>query len=913
MMSSTLTSMFHEIEPITDKGITFIYSEMKEEFIPYHSFYKRTLQVLNHIQEIGLKPRDELVFQIEDNKEFVLLFWACILGGIIPIPVTLGSNEAHRLKLINIISVLDNPYVATTNKTAEYLRQNSNDSFNLFKLIDDRVILIDDIILKEESKNIFNATPDDIAFIQFSSGSTGIPKGVILSHVNLVTNINDIIKGRNVKEHDSQLSWMPLTHDMGLIVCHIMPIKAKINQYNMNTNTFIHRPSLWLKKASEHQVTMLSSPNFGYKHFLSLFKPKSSENWDLSNVATIYNGAEPILGSLCNEFFDAIEHTGIKRNTIAAGYGLAEGTVAVTVTGLGEELSIYYLDRESINIGSEIIEVSKNDLHVSFVSVGEPMEHCEVRICNNSGEELKDRTVGHIQIKGRNTTRGYYNDSIETKRLFTPDGWLITGDLGFVDQGCLIPTGRYKDLIIVNGQNYYPHDIERVVTDLNHIDLGKVVACGAFNEELGQDDIVIFVYFKNKIEDFISLSISIKENIATYMNISIAHVIPIRKVPKTTSGKVQRYLLSNEFKLGVYNNVIQEIEIHSIQVNYAPEGVFENKLANIWCEILDLIEVGRNDHFFVLGGNSLKATLLSTRLQKEFGKIVSVKNIFECPTLASMAKKIEEAERVEYSSIVRASYQDWYPITAAQKRLLVINEMEKGSTAYNIPLVMELKGPVNITQIEKAWKVIVQRHESLRTSFAWVNGELMQRVHNDVEIEMMYEEAADDIEAKDIVSGWIQPFNLNEGPLCRVGMVRLTDQRHLLFFDIHHSASDGTSMGILMKELMSLYQGEELAEVTVQYKDFAVWQQEQNQEIVKKQEDYWLDIYAGEVPVLDMPTDYPRPLMRDFKGDAIQFTIESDLGKQVRNMAARTGSTVYMVLLAAYNIMLSKYTGQEDI
>ncbi|MET3846944.1 amino acid adenylation domain-containing protein [Paenibacillus sp. OAE614] len=913
-MSNTLTSMFHEIKTITDKGITFIYSDKKEEYMSYHSFYKRTLQILNQIQKIGLKAGDELVFQIEDNKEFLLLFWACILGGIIPIPVTIGSNEAHRLKLINIINVLNNPFVATTNKTAEYLRQNSNESFSLFNLINDRVIIIDKINLGEESKDLFNPAPDDIAFIQFSSGSTGTPKGVILTHENLFINVTDIIKGRSISYDDSQLSWMPLTHDMGLIMCHIMPIKAKIDQYNMNTNTFIHRPSLWLKKASEHHVTIISSPNFGYKHFLSLFKPGSSIGWDLSKVKTLYNGAEPISESLCDEFFDAIEHTGIKRNIVAAGYGLAEGTVAVAITGLGEDLSTYYLDRESISIGSEIREVSKNELHVSFVSVGEPMEHCDVRICNNSGEVLKDRTVGHIQIKGRNVSQGYYNNSIETERLFTSDGWLITGDLGFVDQGRVIPTGRYKDIIIVNGQNYYPHDIERVVTDLNHVDLGKVVACGAFNEDLGQDEILIFVYFKNKIEDFIPLSISIKENIATYMNISIAHVIPIRKVPKTTSGKVQRYFLSNEFKSGIYKSVIQEIELHSKQVNLPPEGVLENKLASIWCEVLDLKEVKRYDHFFVLGGNSLKATLLSTRLQKEFGKIFSVRSVFEFPILASMAKKIEEAGHGRYSSIARVQTQEWYPITPAQNRLLVLNEIDKGGIVYNIPLVMELSGPINIAQMDEAWKEIIMRHESLRTTFVWIAGEPVQRIHNELDIEMMHAKAADDAEAKDIVSGWIQPFDLNEGPLCRVGMVHLTDQRHLLFFDIHHSVSDGTSMGILMKEFMSLYQGEELPEVSVQYKDFAVWQQEEHQvEVMNKQEDYWLDIYAGEVPVLDMPTDYPRPLVRDFKGDAIQFTIESELGEQIRNLALKTGSTVYMVLLAAYNIMLSKYTGQEDI
>ena len=917
MKVGTLTSMFHEIRDVRDKGMTLIYSDSEETFIPYDELYSSALRMLLVLQNKGIQPGDEVVFQVDESKGFVFLFWACIIGGMIPVPVVVGNNEEHGLKLINIIKILNNPYIAFTNKTYENFEKYTNDTaLDIFDLIKDKVLLVDEFILGEETRNVFTPEPDDIAFIQFSSGSTGKPKGVILSHENLHTNIVDIIISADVRPDDSMLSWMPLSHDLGLIVGHIVPAIARLNQFNMSTNTFIYNPSLWLEKASEHKATYLSSPNFGYKHFLSFFQHSSSLEWDLSHVKAIYNGAEPILPNICNEFLEAIKHTGINKNVIAACYGLAEGTVSVASMRPFEEMTQHYLERNSINLGSKIVEVSKDVPHICFVDVGAPLDHCQIRICDDSNHQIEDRRIGHIQIKGKSVTQGYYNNDSETEELFTEDGWLITGDLGFMDQGRLTVTGRYKDLIIINGQNYYPHDIERIVTELDGIEFGHVVACAALNEKTAQDDVLIFVYFQEDVNSFIPLCKSIQEHISARADLSAAHIIPINKIPKTSSGKIQRYILSNNYILGEYDETITLInELKEETEDYiAPEGTVEQELAYLWTEVLRVERVSRDSQFFALGGNSLKAKMLCSRIERDMKMKVSIRDIFLFPKLISMAERLVNNGKSEYALIPLAPEQEWYPVTSVQRRMIALYEWDKTSISYNLPYLFELTGELDVTRLENAWKKVVARHESLRTSFAWVGEELKQRIHSDAEIEMLYEEAAE-AEAMDIVSAWTQPFKLDQAPLCRVGLICLEEQRHFMFFDAHHIVSDGTSMGILIKELIAVYEEKDLDEIRVQYKDYAVWKQEQQSQIdtMNAHRDYWLEVFKGDIPVLDMPTDYVRPSTRSFEGNRIQFGMDAELSQRIRDLAVRSDSTVYMVLFAAYNILLSKYTGQADI
>jgi acyl-CoA synthetase (AMP-forming)/AMP-acid ligase II len=539
----SLCDVFHIRCCEDNTGITFIHGENDEEFISYKELHGKALSALSGLQKTGLEKGQELVMQIEDNKTFIIVFWACILGGIIPVPVTVGNNPEHKLKIFRIWDVLINPFLIISNKTflslEKYAVTEGMDEG--LKEIKDKTIFIDRLDFDTESANaeVHEARPEDIAFIQFSSGSTGDPKGVVLTHENLTANITAIIKGGQYVPGEKSLSWMPLTHDMGLIGFHITPLAAGAHQYLMPTSLFIRRPVLWMKKVNQHKVAITSSPNFGYKYFLDLFKPETASHWDLSGVRLIFNGAEPISYDLCTRFLKAMSCYGLRENVMFNVYGLAEACLAVSFPPPGEGIAYMDIDRKKLAQGQTGGTADNDNTgdSIRLIDLGYAVENCSIRVCDEENNELGENVVGHIQIFGKNVTRGYYNNKEATEKAFTHDGWLVTGDLGLIRNGRLIVTGRAKDIIFVNGQNYYPHDIERVAEDIEGISLGEVAVCGVPGSEAYTESACLFVLFKKEMKDFIPLAARLKEHIVKKTGIEIKDIIPIKKCPKQQAEK----------------------------------------------------------------------------------------------------------------------------------------------------------------------------------------------------------------------------------------------------------------------------------------------------------------------------------------------------------------------------------------
>jgi acyl-CoA synthetase (AMP-forming)/AMP-acid ligase II len=541
-----------------DKGINFISGTDKEKFVTYKDLYDCAAGILYNLQNRGLKCKDFLILQLDDNEMFLKVFWACLLGGIIPIPVTLGVNTEYRKKVVRIWHILDGAYVvADGNFNQDAVELEGQDGFK------SSIINIEEICEMVGKGRIYQHEPGDTAFIQFSSGSTGDPKGVILTHENLMTNINAMILGLKCKPSESGISWMPLTHDMGMIGCHLLCAVRGMNLHLMPTPLFIRNPLLWMKKINEQRINLTCSPNFGYHYFLKHLKPEACEGWDLSCIRIIINGAESIDRRLMLNFLDTMEKYGVKKSVMFNTYGMAEASLAVTFPHAGEGLSAVYVDRGLLQIGREITYLEDEDSPnaLALVELGYPVQDCSIRICDENNNALGENIVGNIQIKGLNVTKGYFNNAEATRRLILEDGWLNTGDLGFTRNGRLFVTGREKDMIILNGQNFYPHDIEQVAVETGGISLGEVAAGSVYNSEMYREEVNLYVLYKKKLdESFIQLSQKLTEGIVRKMGIGINEVIPIKKMPKTTSGKIQRYKLSEEYKNGEFNAVIMEIK-----------------------------------------------------------------------------------------------------------------------------------------------------------------------------------------------------------------------------------------------------------------------------------------------------------------------------------------------------------------
>ena len=636
---STLVDTLQQ-QASSDRTITYIEAADKEVTITYADLYERALKKLHALQQRGLTPGDECIIFLRSNEDFIDIYWACILGGIIPVPIAVGISDEHRAKLFKIFEKLDRPHLYTTQDNVERLQQYAKDNnlSDTYKTIKEKTLLVTEIVSSEKGE-IHQAAPDDLAFIQFSSGSTSDPKGVMLTHKNIMTNLNAIGEGGLYTDTDTSFSWMPLTHDMGLIGFHLNMIAYRMNQCLMATDLFSRRPLLWMQKVSEKKATVLCSPNFGYKHFLKALSKKPLENIDLSCVRLIYNGAEPISIDLCDSFLNTMKDYGLKRETMFTVYGMAEATLAVSFPVAGEEYRAVHVDRHNLNVAGKIkfIDVTNQDA-LSFAIVGKPVLDCKVRIADKENV-FADEMVGSIQISGPNVTQGYYKNEEANHATITSDGWLDTGDLGFIYKDELIITGRAKDIIFANGLNYYPHDLEDLLLNIENLELGKVVVYGVWNEKLQRDELIVFILYRADIKDFITLAKQAAGVINEQSGLEIDHVIPVKRIPKTTSGKVQRRILGDAYASGDYAEVLQEIK----QLTQPKESTDENltplqqELKTICDSVIEDSRLGVNDNFFESGISSLTLAEIHQQIDDRYPDKVDVVDLFEYQTIVELA------------------------------------------------------------------------------------------------------------------------------------------------------------------------------------------------------------------------------------------------------------------------------------
>ncbi len=898
-------------------GITFIEGSEQEVFLSYTGLYEAALRGLSFLQSRGLNPGNELVFQVEDNQSFVVIFWACILGGIIPVPLSIGRNDEHRQKLFNVWEVLNEPYLVSSatqmDKLEVYVKEKGLERG--YDMLKKRLVLEEALLAAEGAGNIYDVREDTIAFIQFSSGSTGSPKGVVLTHGNLVANMEGIGRGARYSVADRTLSWMPLTHDMGLIGFHLSPLFSNMNQYLMPTSLFIRTPALWMDKASEHKISILSSPNFGYKYFSKHCDAAVCYDWDLSEVRVIYNGAEPIAEQVCQEFLDQLEGYGLQRRAMCPVYGLAEASVAVSMSGMEDELIPVTVDRRKLNVGNTIGEEPGGNNGVSFVNVGRAIRHCALRITDNSNEVVDERVVGHVQIKGGNVTGGYYNNREETEKVLTADGWLRTGDLGFIKEGALYITGRAKDIIFLNGQNYYPHDIERVAETVAGIELNKIAVAGFFDEGRQKEETVGFIFYRGSLEEFVLLAKEVQAVVNRHVGIELDRLLPVKDIPRTTSGKLQRFKLLELYRSGVFEaeeKAIQALQQQLEEAGAKPANETEEKLLAIWKRVLNTSGIDVTTRFFEAGGNSLKAAELGMLLLKEFGVSPGLETLYTHATIRELAVKIGEAPKQTYLPIPVAANRVYYPATSAQKRLYYQWQADAGSIAYNIPVALVVNGVVDAVKLEACIQALVMRHDGLRMCFH-PDGEPAFRIREEDVFSLHCIECTDaalDGRLKELV----QPFRLDKGPLLRVALLVTATGKQVLFIDIHHIISDGMSLYHFIKELLLLYSGQALPDLPIQFKDYGCYENEVEMAWQgTAAESYWLEQLKGELPVLDLVTDYGRPVIFNTAGCKLGGILDEETTRRLRMLATANDCTLFVLMLTVYKVLLSKYTGQEEL
>lgn len=896
------------------EGICFINSSQSETFISYNELYESSLALLLRLRSAGLKENDELIFQFDENKPFIITFWACILGRIRPVPVTPAYTPENRKKLINVWNVLNSPKIIAGDKVYESLITKLNKQ-ELKNFSREKCLLYNELISRDISGDanakLPEIIPEDIALIQFSSGSTGTPKGVTLTHRNLISNINAIIKCADLLETDSTLGWMPLTHDLGLIGFHLTPLVKGINQYLIPTEIFVRRPSIWMDKINEHRITFTASPNFGYKHFMAYHDWDSK--LDLSCVRRILNGAEPISIEVCESFLNRLQDAGLKKESMFPVYGMAEACLAVAFPDPHASFEYITVERSSLKTGEAIREAEEG---LKFISVGKPVDDCSLRVCDDNFIPLADGHVGNIQIRGINVTAGYYNNPERTRADINEDGWLNTGDLGFIYKGKTYITGRLKDIIFSNGINLYPHDLERIAEEIDGITAGKVVFSGMFDHQLGKEEVLCFILHRGTMAAFYETTLKIRSLISKRVAIEVDHIIPVDAIPKTTSGKFQRYLLTEEYKKGSYEGVLKELEeISKSRVHVDARNENEKQLLALWSKILGKSITGIDENFFEYGGNSLKASMLVSEIARLFHVEVSIREFFKNPTVCLLSELIEGKVKKEFVKIPVISKRRYYPCAASQKRMYVLHCLSPGSLNYNITAVHKIEGPVDVKKLEYVFKALIERHQILRTSIEVVNGEPVQLVKEQLSFEITHL-SCDESDWKQEISLFIKPFDLSAERLFRVGLLRPEQSPDVsyLIFDIHHILADGYSLNRIVSEFSVLYNGGELEPMPIDFKDYAVWEQDfYSSGQINEQENYWLNQFKDEIPVLNLPLDHPRGIANENNAGVHTFRLERDVYEMMHKRAGEKSLTFYSILLSSLYILLHKYSGDEDI
>jgi acyl-CoA synthetase (AMP-forming)/AMP-acid ligase II/aryl carrier-like protein len=646
MTYTTLVDMLESNRSV-DRTVTYIDGEDSERRVAYGDVYTRALGILYHLQAMGSQRGDKMIIFLSNNEQFLDGFWAAVCGGIIPVPLAVGISDEHRHKLLRVARKLGKPLLYTDAKSLERLQALAAQvgESALFDDLKSRSFLVESITDISRPGKLHRPAPDDLAFIQFSSGSTSEPKGVMLSHGNLIANAQGATRVGKFTDRDVSLSWMPLTHDMGLIGFYLMQFASRVHIHLMPTELFVRRPLLWLQLAAKKRASITCSPNFGFRHFLKVLGERRLDGLDLSAIRAIYNGAEPISVQLCNEFMSGLAYTGLRREAMYPVYGLAEASLAVTFPESGSDYRWVRANRHKLGVGARI-ELNPADARdaLELMCVGRAVPNTEVRIADDARGALAEDEVGHILIRGASVTRGYYGDPEATALAVGVDGWVDTGDLGFMHEASLYIAGRSKEIIFVNGQNYYPYDLENIAQRAPGLDLNKLAAAGVAGQGSQGEELVVFVLHRGSMADFLPTAAAVSRLINEHTGLEVAQVIPTKRIPKTTSGKVQRHVLEQAYIDGEFDSELAELKsLRAAQGGAAQVSgsQLEAQLQSICEAALPGKRVQVNDNLFEIGASSLKLIEIHENIDRDFPGLIDLTELFDHPTIAELARHLE--------------------------------------------------------------------------------------------------------------------------------------------------------------------------------------------------------------------------------------------------------------------------------
>ncbi|MCF6134633.1 amino acid adenylation domain-containing protein [Thermoactinomyces vulgaris] len=721
----------------------------------------------------------------------------------------------------------------------------------------------------EEKSNPENVNqPDDLLYVMYTSGSTGKPKGILTMHYNVMrTVINN-----------------------GYIQVHAGDRLLQLSNYCFDGSTFD------IYNALLNGATLVLVPKEASKDFAELTKLIREEEITVTFMTT----------SLFNTVVDLdLDCLKSLRKIVFGGEKASVKHVQKAVQALGGNRLINGYGPTETTVFAATYSIDPSVLATHRVPIGKPLNNTKLYVLDPWGNLQPPGIPGELCVSGDGVAKAYLNRPELNETRFVPDPFhpgqrmYRTGDLvRLLPDGHLEYLERMDNQVKIRGHRIETGEVEKRL--FAHPDVLNAVVL-ADKDQNGHSYLCAYVVLKKDVSPS-ALREHMTKALPEYMIPD--YFVKLDQLPFTPNGKVDLRALPKPAEA-----------LENKRDYVAPTNPVEEKLVKVWQEVLDADQVGIHDNFFDLGGHSLKAMMLSSRVSKELNADLPLREIFARPTVQQQAVFLQNKGKKEYTGIAPAPEMKDYPVTSAQKRLYMVSQLEGSGTSYNMPYVFRIHGDLSVPGLKSVLQSLVDRHESLRTSFHMINGELRQKIHPDARLVVEQYQAGGKRQEKRVIQEFIRPFDLQKAPLMRAGVLERTDTREkYLLLDFHHIVADGVSIRQWFSDFSRRMQGEELPSLPLQYKDYAYWQQHEKQkDRWKKHEEYWLNELSGELPVLQLPTDFPRPKVQRFDGDQLPFEMDAGLSDQLRQLADEQNATMYMVLFAAYHVLLSKYAGQEDL
>ncbi len=846
--------LFGESEAVRYKKTSYTYKQLNND----------SSKVANKLQAIGVEKGDLVGTLLEDKYQAIVAMIGIWKIGAVFVPF----NQEYPLKRI---------YEMIESCGASYLIRDD-------RAIGDELLNSVETISGIDYQEFFDAItdyeepellPTDGAYLYFTSGTTGKPKPILGMNRSLAQFIEWEINEFAIEENTRVSQLTPICHDPYLRDVLVPLFAGGVLCIPEDKKTIISRESFigWLN--DEAIELMHCTPSL----FASI-KPDDTLKDSFRSLKNVLLAGEKIVPNSLRDWYEVFGD----RIQLVNVYGPTETTLA----------KLFY-------------RISPTDIEKNAIPVGKPIAGAQAIILNDNLKPCPVGAVGMIYIRTPYRTLGYFRDDELNKEKFIVNPFnnseddLIykTGDLGrtLVD-GNIEFVGRADRQVKIRGFRVELTAIENALLKIESIkdaavvfqndDTAKLLKAFIVTEESETED-----NWEKEIHEILAAELP------DYMLPN--KLITLDKLPMTSNNKLD-YKALEQYKV----EVAEEVAL--------PETKTEEVIHEIYCTLLNQTQIDVNQSFFELGGNSLNSMALIGEVQRQFGVELPLGMIFENGSIRGIAAFIDEniGNEKDADGINHVEDAESYPVTGAQKRMYLLNEMMGPNTIYNLPNVVKITGNFDVDVLKASMEKIVNRHESLRTTFEVVDDEIIERVHETMEVAVSYEKLSGR-SIDTVIKEFVKPFDLQNGPLIRVAVVEENSNVFYLMFDMHHIISDGTSLGIFVRELMQICGGKELEPLKLQYRDFAAWQRDRlSEENQGEQEKFWLEQFKDEVPVLDFPADYPRPLIKTYNGAKVEAILDTRVMDKISKFARNINVSEFAVYYCAYLILLHKYTGQDE-